>query len=285
MNTRHMQLDPEGATPPAKVETPPAGGGTPEIPAAIKQEIETLRAQAAKAKELETRVSKVFGQATLEERVQATREILKQTSQMSDDQINEYLTQAFGDGSTGEPTPEPEEPAVVQDVKQLRQEMIQTRRNFLARELEDGVDTQLSGNKDVVAFVKKVEQLRGPEGTKEAVSKLKSNIRKRTIENLENRRAQNRGHFDERWVREEAARAAKDVVMDHLSVIGDLDRIGRSPETGTGSEMYLKSKPVEAPTFAGSKSRGQMETEVSAYTRDALTRLALSTDSGDPTRV
>ena len=90
---------------------------------------------------------------------------------------------------------------------------------------------------------------------------------------------------DEDWVAGEAAKAAESIAGNYRTVIGDIDGLGRSPETDSEMEI-LKSKPeVPAPEFKKGMDRGDADRDVREFNVDALNRMAAEISAGGETKV
>ena len=90
------------------------------------------------------------------------------------------------------------------------------------------------------------------------------------------------GKFDRRWIAEEAAKAIKQVSGAFSSVIGDVNRLGRSSETESERDYLIqKTQPVKAPPA----SRTVSESEVDKWMNDALFRAANEDGTPRATRI
>ena len=64
------------------------------------------------------------------------------------------------------------------------------------------------------------------------------------------------------------------------SVIGDPDKIQRSPETATDSDSLFNKPPVEPPKFEKGDSMGDINVKTREWTLDTLLRGARDGSSG-----
>jgi hypothetical protein len=81
---------------------------------------------------------------------------------------------------------------------------------------------------------------------------------------------------------EEVEKAVEPVVGTFRSVIGDIDKLGRSSETVTGldAQEILRSKPIPAPEYKAGMSLTDVESDVKAFASDTIKR-ALASSPGE----
>lgn len=156
-------------------------------------------------------------------------------------------------------------------------------RRIKAERLGNFMDNQITGALDGVqdarTLVSKLRELNGDEAAKNARVAIERDIRQQTLDNLRMRRDAS-GTFNEAWVAEEAKRATESVVAKYRSVIGDPNKLGRAPETASGSDYFVSRKPVPAPKWKPGMKTGDIETQLNAYNSDVLSRLAAGLDKG-----
>jgi hypothetical protein len=162
-------------------------------------------------------------------------------------------------------------------------------RDMRLRMLKDAMDknvvSAIDGNPEIVKMLETLDKTRGREHAAGAWRALQDQVREATLKNLYSRRDASGGQFSEDWVSDEAAKAAKSIAGNYRTVIGDIDALGRSPET-EGELEYLKSQaPVPAPEFKKGMDKGDVEKDVRAFNVDLLSRLALDASNGGETRV
>ena len=109
-------------------------------------------------------------------------------------------------------------------------------------------------------------------------------VRKATLDRLYDRRDKTGGNFSEDWIQEEAAKAAEEVARSYATVIGDLDSLGRAPETVSEMDTITSKPPVAAPEFKKGMDRGTVDTAIREFNTDALTRLAVDVSAGGDTK-
>jgi hypothetical protein len=100
---------------------------------------------------------------------------------------------------------------------------------------------------------------------------------------LQERRSRE-GNFSESWVEETAKQAADEVVGTYRTVIGDIDSIGRAPETVSGETQLSSTPPVPEPVYKDGMNRGDVDSAVTNWTTDALSRLAEESSVGEETK-
>jgi hypothetical protein len=73
---------------------------------------------------------------------------------------------------------------------------------------------------------------------------------------------------------EEVEKAVEPVVGTFRSVIGDLDRLGRTSETADGldAQEILRTKPVPAPEWKPGMDFSSLENQVKEFAADSIQR-------------
>jgi hypothetical protein len=159
------------------------------------------------------------------------------------------------------------------------------RLRMLKSEMDKNVVSAIDGNPEIVKMLETLDKTRGREHAAGAWRALQEQVREATLKNLYSRRDAEGGRFSEDWVADEAAKAAKSIAGNYRTVIGDIDGLGRSPET-EGELEFLKSKPeVKPPEFQKGMDRGVVDKNVRDFNVDALSRLAADAAAGGETKV
>jgi hypothetical protein len=159
------------------------------------------------------------------------------------------------------------------------------RLRYLRDAMEKNVVSAIDGNPEIVKMLETLDKTRGREHATGAYRALQEQVREATLKNLYARRDSAGGVFNEDWVTDEAAKAAKAVAGNYRTVIGDIEGLGRSPETD-GELEFLKSKPeVKPPEFQKGMDRGMVDKSVRDFNVDALSRLAADESAGGETKV
>jgi hypothetical protein len=159
------------------------------------------------------------------------------------------------------------------------------RLRMLKSEMDKNVVSAIDGNPEIVKMLETLDKTRGREHAAGAWRALQEQVREATLKNLYSRRDAEGGRFSEDWVADEAAKAAKSIAGNYRTVIGDIDGLGRSPET-EGELEFLKSKPeVKPPEFQKGMDRGMVDKNVRDFNVDALSRLAADAAAGGETKV
>lgn len=159
------------------------------------------------------------------------------------------------------------------------------RLRMLKEEMDRQVVASIDKNPDIVKMLETLDKTRGREHATGAWRALQEQVREATLKNLYGRRDAAGGQFSEDWVAEEAAKAAKAVAGNYRTVIGDIDGLGRSPETDGELEVLKSQKPVSAPEFKKGMDRGDVDRDVRNFNVDALSRLAADTGAGGESKV
>lgn len=168
--------------------------------------------------------------------------------------------------------------AALRETRDMRLRMLKT-------EMDKNVVSAIDRNPEIVRMLETLDKTRGREHAAGAWRALQEQVREATLKNLYSRRDAEGGRFSEDWVADEAAKAAKAIAGNYRTVIGDIDGLGRSPET-EGELEFLKSKPeVKPPEFQKGMDRGMVDKNVREFNVDALSRLAADVAAGGETKV
>jgi hypothetical protein len=228
--------------------------------------------------------------------VQAAYEVLRGAG-FSDEEARQYA-QEYVDGDEGG-----DQEADVSEEAQIEQMMKKSTRaaeeraeaalrqtnelrlRLLKEQMDKNVVSAIDGNPEIVKMLETLDKTRGRDHAAGAWRALQEQVRETTLRNLYSRRDAEGGRFSEDWVADEAAKAAKAVAGNYRTVIGDIDGLGRSPET-EGELEFLKSKPeVKAPEFQKGMDRGAVDKSVREFNVDALSRFAADVSAGGETKV
>jgi hypothetical protein len=172
--------------------------------------------------------------------------------------------------------------------QQLRQELEAQRaeiHKMRVRELRENLNSQLDrvlkNNPDFQKLIESARSTRGDDGVKQAEQTLRSQLEQRALERMQSRRA-TAGTFEDSWMSEEVEKAVEPVVGSFRSVIGDIDKLGRSSETVTGldAQEILRSKPVPVPEYKPGATLTDVESDVKNYAADTIRR-ALASSPGE----
>jgi len=174
------------------------------------------------------------------------------------------------------------------DMTQQLQEQLEAQRAELhrmrVRELRDNLNRALENtmkkNPEVQRLLEAAKSLRGDEGVRQAETTLRGQLERQALERMQSRRSQ-AGTFEDAWMEEEVGKAVEPVVGTFRSVIGDLDRLGRTSETADGldAQEILKSKPVPEPEWKPGTDFSALEAQVKEFAADTIARAAASSPS------
>jgi hypothetical protein len=159
-----------------------------------------------------------------------------------------------------------------EEVRRIKAERLGTHMNDQITDAIDSVD-------DGRTLLGKLRELNGDEAAKNARAAIERDIRQTTLDMLRSRRDA-AGTFNEAWVAEEARRATESVIAKYRSVIGDPNKLGRAPETASGSDYFASRKPVPAPKWKPGMRTGDVDGLLQDYNTDVLSRLASGLDNG-----
>lgn len=159
-----------------------------------------------------------------------------------------------------------------EEVRRIKAERLGTHMND---QITDAIDSVNDGR----TLLGKLRELNGDEAAKNARAAIERDIRQTTLDMLRSRRDA-AGTFNEAWVAEEARRATESVIAKYRSVIGDPNKLGRAPETASGSDYFASRKPVSAPKWKPGMRTGDVDGLLQDYNTDVLSRLASGLDNG-----
>jgi hypothetical protein len=228
--------------------------------------------------------------------VQAAYEVLRGAG-FSDDEARQYAQEYVDGEDDGDQEADVSEEAQIEQMLKkttraaeeraeaaLRQTN-ELRLRLLKEQMDKNVVSAIDGNPEIVKMLETLDKTRGRDHAAGAWRALQEQVRETTLRNLYSRRDAEGGRFSEDWVADEAAKAAKAVAGNYRTVIGDINGLGRSPETD-GELEFLKSKaPVTPPEFKKGMDRGSVDTAVREFNVDALSRLAADSSAGGETKV
>jgi len=181
-----------------------------------------------------------------------------------------------------------EEPEMTQQndprYERLERETKQMRLRMMQEEMKKGVISAIDDNGEIAKMLMGLDKSRGREHATGAYQAIQDQVRKATLDRLYDRRDKTGGNFSEDWIQEEAAKAAAEVARSYATVIGDLDSLGRTPETVSEMDTITSKPPVPAPEFKKGMDRGSIDTAVREFNTDTLTRLALDVSAGGDTK-
>jgi hypothetical protein len=170
----------------------------------------------------------------------------------------------------------------------LQRQQHQQRVRQLETTLNHELDKTVDSNKDLKVLFDKTLRLQSSDASDEDRAKavanakdaVKRQLKREALEQLNIRRSR-AGMFEDAWMAEEVDKAVKPVLDLYQSVIGDINQLGRTPETVAGGATgrgVLDQKPLPRPEFkAGEDNRSKL----TAWATDQLTRLAHSPREGE----
>ena len=229
---------------------------------------------------------------------QAAYEVLRGAG-FSDAEARQYATEYVQDEAGGEETDMEGDVDEAQIEKMLKRttaraegqaeaamrEARDMRLRLLKQEMDRRVVESIDKNPQIVKMLETLDKTRGREHAAGAWRALQEQVREATLKNLYGRRDATGGQFSEEWVAEEAARAADAIAGNYRTVIGDIDALGRSPETDGELESLRSKAPVPPPEFKKGMDRGSADAAIRDFNVDALSRLAADVSVGGETKV
>jgi hypothetical protein len=260
----------------------------------MSQEANQLRSQVQDLNKFRDNATKLMKGETPD--LQAAYEVLRGAG-FSDQEAREYAQDYVDGESGGDQEADVSEEAQIEQMLKRTTRAAEERAEAAARETRDlrlrllkeqmdrEVVNSIDRNPEIVKMLETLDKTRGRDHAAGAWRALQEQVREATLKNLYARRDTAGGQFSEDWVADEAAKAAKAVAGNYRTVIGDIDALGRSPET-EGELEFLKAKaPVAPPEFKKGTDRGEVEKDLRSFNVDALSRLAIDETAGGETKV
>jgi len=252
----------------------------------------TSRDEVTKLKEYNEHAKTLIssGQHNDQDREASVRYLMSQEG-YTPEEINEYVnwsqnveTDEPAEPVYEEPTPAPQQEVpyeedhyqqyqqeiAMREQEQQRMSEIEDRQHRLGadmmkKELSTAIESTFSTNEHI-------QKLMGLEsGGENRQQILKNEIENATLDGLRKRRAGGES-YNPSWFVEEASKAAQLVYDKFRSVIGDPDKIQRSPETATDSDSLFNKPPVEPPKYEKGDDMGDINVKAREYTLDHLLR-------------
>lgn len=214
----------------------------------------------------------------------------------SPEQITEYLasqspkpTQDPVEGGEKDPLEDPRIDDLTKQMKHQQDQLATQRQGQMKEMLNRSTATSLDNSKDLGSILsalkgREEDEAKGIEVSDKAKSQILGEIERETLSRLQSRRAQT-GQWNDSWFDEESVKAAETVFDRYRTVIGDPSMLGRAPETVSGTERLLKTKPVPAPEWVSGKEVGAMQKEARDFTTDTFLRMAAETTAGAGSKV
>lgn len=163
--------------------------------------------------------------------------------------------------------------AIQAQVEAQRAEIHKMRVRELRQSLDSQLDRVLKTNPDFQKLLETSRTLRGDEGAVQAEQALRAQLEQRALDRMQTRRNA-AGTFEDSWMAEEVEKAAEPVLGTFRSVIGDIDKLGRSSETVSGldAQEILRAKPAPEPEYKAGSSMSDIESQVKNFASDTIKR-------------
>lgn len=168
-----------------------------------------------------------------------------------------------------------------QELEAQRAELHRMRVRELRDNLNANLDRVLKNNPEIQKLIESARSTRGDDGVNQATQTLRTQLEQRALERMQARRTA-AGTFEDAWMSEEVDKATEPVLGTFRSVIGDIDKLGRSSETVTGfdAQEILRSKPAPEPKYEPGATISDIESQVKSFTSDTIKR-ALASSPGE----
>ena len=160
--------------------------------------------------------------------------------------------------------------SIMREQEQQRMNQIEDRQQRLGaemmkKELNTALDSAMASDENI----KKLMSIESGGDNRKDV--LRHEVENAMMQSLRERRSAGE-NFNPAWFSEEAGKASKTVYDKFRSVIGDPDKIQRSPETATDSDSLFNKPPVETPVYEKGDSMGDINVKTREWTLDHLLR-------------
>lgn len=168
-----------------------------------------------------------------------------------------------------------------QELEAQRAELHRMRVRELRDNLNANLDRVLKSNPEIQKLIESARSTRGDDGVNQATQTLRAQLEQRALERMQARRTA-AGTFEDAWMSEEVDKATEPVLGTFRSVIGDIDKLGRSSETVTGfdAQEILRSKPAPEPKYEPGATISDIESQVKSFASDTIKR-ALASSPGE----
>jgi hypothetical protein len=196
------------------------------------------------------------------------------------DEVEEIELPDIDDGTSGGDPEDDMSNELQAQLEAQRAELHRMRVRELRDNLNRALENTMKKNPEVQKLLEAAKSLRGDEGVRQAETTLRGQLERQALERMQSRRSQ-AGTFEDSWMEEEVGKAVEPVVGTFRSVIGDLDRLGRSSETADGldAQEILKSKPVPAPEWKPGVDFSTLEGQVKDFAADTISRALAASPS------
>jgi hypothetical protein len=193
------------------------------------------------------------------------RDWYQQDQEMGDDPVE------TGEGAGGQVVKDDGlSEAVIQEIESLKREREEGYRRELRRNYQESLDRARNVG-DVQDLLKAVERVQGEKGVEKVKDRLRGRIGDQIAKLAEKKlQASGSNRYDPEWLGEFAGQAAKSVVEDYRSVIGDVSRLGASPETVGGSGRVVKVERPEPLSHLVAGRPQDLEQSVKDYATKTL---------------
>jgi len=176
---------------------------------------------------------------------------------------------------------EPSELEVMrQELGTIKQQQGKTEVQRLNQLMQAQVGGAVDTTKELATVMATLVKANAPEDSEKAKayegnlrSTVVAEVNRELLDRLRTRRAQNGNRWDDTWVADEAANAAKAVAAKYRAFVPDPSRIGRSEETGAADDFLTNTQPVAAPEYKkGKTTMSDAQSQLREWAADQLIR-------------
>lgn len=280
------------------------GGGETQIPLS-RAEYDKLMRQASKAQELESRMKEA------EQDWGHVRNLLRpggDPSQVEDsirkvmskegysaDEIEEYIQEQRGEDQ-GEVEPSIEEVdensdavefvrTTKSEIEGLKATARKSERARLETILDNTVDSTIDEDTALGKLITTLapslqEEEGGTERVEYLYNTLLGEVKRETLERLRVRRIREGGRWNDSWIQEEAANAAKSVHGKYRAIYPNPSKLGRSSDYSAEQDYVTNTQPVKAPEYKRGMNPADVSREARGWAVDQLLRASADAERG-----
>ena len=211
-------------------------------------------------------------------------ENIKMATNSEQPQNNGVVPHQSPEASAQEPVVDPRVDEMEQRVQTMEAREKQMRVQQLESKLNDAVNLA-QGGEEISKITSSFKRIHGDEGHSERMDILGEDIHREMVSYLRKVRSGG-GSISDDAIKQASEMAADTVAKRYRTVIGDPDKLGRSPETATGQTQFFQKKPVEAPNFIpGKDSSGSTFDKARKFAEDTLLDIAHDVSAGGNTKL
>jgi hypothetical protein len=273
----------------------PNTGGGDQIPLS-RADYDKLQRQAARAEELESRVKEseqdwghvrnLLRPGTDPSRVEDSIRKVMSKEGYNPEEIEQYIQEQRGEEV--DDTPDIEEVdenseavdfvrSTKSEIEGLKASARKSERDRLESVLNNTVDATIDEDTELGKLITTLapslqEEEGGTERVEYLYQTLLGEVKRETLERLRVRRIREGGRWNDSWIREEAANAAKSVHGKYRAIYPNPSKLGRSSDYSAEQDYVTNTQPVKAPEYKRGMNPADVSREARGWAVDQLLR-------------